>query len=162
MNAHSRPSSCLGFGLSLLVIASGWASTAHASAAQPAAVSQAEEMEADDSSADELAAQSTKVSWAGVFVGTLESAGAPVPATTELREIDGTVSGRYSFEDKSGRTEGTLAKCVRLGARAIRCTWQDSYGVGDLELKLSADGTMIAGRWRAANARVWFAWNGTR
>lgn len=152
------------FVFSFSVLAPTWANTVQASATPPAVSSQVEDPQAyaDAAKGDELAAQSTAVSWAGVFKGSLQSAGVRVSATTELREHHGVISGRYSFADKSGRTEGTLSRCVRLQVRAIRCTWQDSYGTGDLELTLSKDGTMIAGRWRAASDSTWYDWNGTR
>jgi len=138
------------------------ASTVHASETHVDDASPAHHAQADDAGGGELGAQSTAVSWTGVFRGTLQSNGVRVPATTELLEHDGVISGRDSFADKSGSTEGTLSQCARLRIRAIRCTWQDSYGTGDLELTLSKDGTTIVGRWRAANGSRWYEWNGTR
>lgn len=119
-------------------------------------------LDADDWAANELAGQSTAASWAGVFVGWLESSGARVSATTELQVSKGKISERYSFADKSESTEGALSMCVHLRVRAIRCTRQDRYGTGDLEPTLSSDGTMIAGHWRAAHDSTWFEWNGAR
>ena len=162
MGSDSRRCSVMGSCLSTTLLALSCASTVHASGTHVDEASPAHHAQADAAEGDELAAESTAVSWTGVFRGTLQSSGVPVPATTELLEHDGAISGRYSFADKSGSTEGTLSRCARLRVRAIRCTWQDSYGTGDLELTLSKDGATIVGRWRAANGSRWYEWNGTR
>lgn len=162
MSSHGRRRPFVGSCLRFSLLTASWTSIVHASATPPTAASPAYDAQADASKADELAAQSTAVSWTGVFVGSLESAGVRVPATTELREQDGVISGRYSFADRSGSTEGTLSQCVRLQVRAIRCAWQDRYGTGERKLNLSKDGSMIAGRWRAADDSTWYDWNGSR
>lgn len=161
MSSPARRCSFIGPCLSFLLLALR-VNTVHASGTQLADASPSYARRGDDAIVDERSALGTAVSWTGVFVGSLESAGVLVPATTELREQNGAISGRYSFADKSGSTEGTLSQCVRLQVRAIRCTWQDSYGTGELKLSLSKDGSMIAGRWRAAHDNTWYDWNGTR
>lgn len=105
--------------------------------------------------------------WAGTYDGMLESSGMQVAVTTRLdiadHGADDGMVGSYVFEDPvMGAELGTLSDCYSPHERLLECTWHDSYGTGELELRLTEDGQSFAGQWTSVGGEAWLSWNGAR
>lgn len=83
---------------------------------------------------------------AGTFEGNIWS-GVDGAGTTVLTvAADGTISGTYSYQDRSLPGKGTLSDCAYATA-ILRCGWQDSYGSGALVVRFDPGLQRFEGSW---------------
>ena len=95
------------------------------------------------------------------YCGALVSGGHKVTAETDINtNADGSMTGTYSFVDKSHVSNGTLAPAKPLGHNTFRFIWTDEFGSGQLELRFNADSSAFAGKWGDGSSKPRLMWNG--
>jgi hypothetical protein len=74
------------------------------------------------------------------------------------------IDGTYRFEYGGGLEEGVLVDCKRLTGVEFRCRWKDGWGVGQLDLKFSADLSSFTGVWSDKHnpPSLGLRWHGAR
>jgi hypothetical protein len=84
---------------------------------------------------------------AGEYHGVIWSGGRDEPGITILSvSRDGTIQGRYDFNDLGQTATGTLDAC-RFAPPVLTCRWTDRYGSGPWVVEVSPDFAEFRGSW---------------
>lgn len=100
---------------------------------------------------------------AGVYTGTVNSAGITIPMITEFFVgKDGHVFGAYKMTEASGIVEGELYEFRAEDSHTLTATWKDKYGSGLLRMRFTNNGREFKGLWGPDTQHAIMRWDGTK
>jgi hypothetical protein len=99
----------------------------------------------------------------GHYCGKLLSNGSLVDVETSLQvDMEGHISGTYSFDDDGTKTIGTLSEIGAAPSTKRVLLWFDKYGTGALSIQFNHSYTRFEGLWGPHGSLPSYTWNGGR
>lgn len=107
-----------------------------------------------------------KRSFAGDYLGSIQSSNELVPILTRFRKPDDRwgkpSSGEYQMSELKSVVIGQLGACLQKQGYVLDCRWQDKYGQGDVSFQFTDDYERFKARWRIDRYEGEFNWNGAK